>query len=168
MVFLQCLSSIEESNLQHLYIQFQVYLLFLPSCQLVFKVFNKFQFSIIFGFSFQFSLNVLILIQFFNIFFRSHFKVDSTAIKKSIEMVYSAYLAKGSHPFVYMSIEICPQNVDVNVHPTKHEVHFLYQVTFHVNSLRTNSLYRKFLKEKYLLFMILKFIELYSVAQQVI
>ena len=55
-------------------------------------------------------------------------QVDSSAIKKSIEMVYSAYLPKGSHPFVYMSLEINPQNVDVNVHPTKHEVHFLYQV----------------------------------------
>ena len=55
-------------------------------------------------------------------------QVDSSAIKKSIELVYSAYLPKGSHPFVYMSLEINPQNVDVNVHPTKHEVHFLYQV----------------------------------------
>ncbi len=43
-------------------------------------------------------------------------------------MVYSAYLPKGSHPFVYMALQITPQNIDVNVHPTKHEVHFLYQV----------------------------------------
>ncbi|XP_053324252.1 DNA mismatch repair protein Mlh1 [Spea bombifrons] len=53
--------------------------------------------------------------------------VESTALKKAIESVYAAYLPKNTHPFLYLSIEISPQNVDVNVHPTKHEVHFLHE-----------------------------------------
>ncbi|GAB5590145.1 DNA mismatch repair protein [Umbelopsis nana] len=51
--------------------------------------------------------------------------VESTMLKKMIENVYITLLPKGSHPFIYLSLEINPQNVDVNVHPTKREVHFL-------------------------------------------
>ncbi|KAI8097472.1 histidine kinase-like ATPase [Halteromyces radiatus] len=51
--------------------------------------------------------------------------VESPAIKRMIENVYSALLPKGGHPFVYLSILIKPENVDVNVHPTKQVVNFL-------------------------------------------
>ena len=57
--------------------------------------------------------------------FINHRSVESSAIKKAIEQIYLAYLPKGGHPFIYLSLDIDPQRVDVNVHPTKREVNFL-------------------------------------------
>ncbi|KAH7922709.1 DNA mismatch repair protein MutL [Leucogyrophana mollusca] len=57
--------------------------------------------------------------------FINHRLVESSRIKRSIESVYSGVLPKGASPFVYLSIKIDPRSVDVNVHPTKREVHFL-------------------------------------------
>ncbi|KAF6229270.1 hypothetical protein HO133_007386 [Letharia lupina] len=57
--------------------------------------------------------------------FINHRSVESSAIKKAIEQTYSAYLPKGGHPFIYLSLDIDPSRVDVNVHPTKREVNFL-------------------------------------------
>ncbi|KAJ9613399.1 DNA mismatch repair protein Mlh1 [Cladophialophora chaetospira] len=51
--------------------------------------------------------------------------VESSAVKKAIEQTYQLFLPKGGHPFVYLSLDIEPNRVDVNVHPTKREVHFL-------------------------------------------
>ncbi|XP_061723616.1 DNA mismatch repair protein Mlh1 [Cydia pomonella] len=59
--------------------------------------------------------------------FINHRLVDSQSIRKAVDSVYSTYLPKNSHAFVYLSIELDPKNVDVNVHPTKHEVQFLYE-----------------------------------------
>lgn len=53
--------------------------------------------------------------------------VESAALKTALGQVYALYLAKGSNPFVYLSVSLDPANLDVNVHPTKHEVHFLYE-----------------------------------------
>lgn len=57
--------------------------------------------------------------------FINHRSVDSTNIRKAIEQTYSTFLPKGGHPFTYLSLEIEPHRVDVNVHPTKREVNFL-------------------------------------------
>lgn len=57
--------------------------------------------------------------------FINHRCVESSNMKKAIEQTYAAFLPKNGHPFVYLSLEIDPRRVDVNVHPTKREVNFL-------------------------------------------
>ena len=47
--------------------------------------------------------------------FINHRLVESSAMKKAIELIYAAYLPKGTHPFVYLSLNIAPENIDVNV-----------------------------------------------------
>ena len=53
--------------------------------------------------------------------------VDCNSIKKAVDRVYSNYLPRNTHPFTYLSITLEPSHVDVNVHPTKQEVSFLYE-----------------------------------------
>lgn len=59
------------------------------------------------------------------IFFINHRLVVCDPLKRALSSLYSSYLPKGHKPFIYLSLEISPQNVDVNVHPTKREVRFL-------------------------------------------
>ncbi|CAG9861631.1 unnamed protein product [Phyllotreta striolata] len=83
--------------------------------------------------------------------FINHRLVDCQSLKKCIDQVYSTYLPKNTHPFVYLSLELDPNNIDINVHPTKHEVHFLNQeqiiesiVTDMENKLLSSSSSRTF------------------------
>ncbi|KAL7034711.1 hypothetical protein ACKWTF_008070 [Chironomus riparius] len=58
--------------------------------------------------------------------FINHRLVESKNLKKAIfDDLYRTVLPNTVQPFIYMSIEIDPRNVDVNVSPTKHEVSFL-------------------------------------------
>lgn len=56
------------------------------------------------------------------VFFVSDRLVECTALKRAIEVVYSATLPKASKPFIYMTIQLPHEHVDVNIHPTKREV----------------------------------------------
>lgn len=64
------------------------------------------------------------------IFFINDRLVDCHSMRKVIEAVYSEILPRNSHPFVYLSIRMPLEAVDVNVHPTKKEVHFLHEDIF--------------------------------------
>lgn len=70
----------------------------------------------------SFHLKKLILILFIN-----NRLVECTALKRVIEGVYANLLPRHTHPFVYMSVQLAPENLDVNVHPTKNEVAFLFE-----------------------------------------
>lgn len=60
------------------------------------------------------------------IFFINNRLVTCDPLRRALSQVYSSYLAKGNRPFIYLSIDIRPDLVDVNVHPTKREVRFLH------------------------------------------
>lgn len=61
------------------------------------------------------------------IFFINHRLVVCDPLKRALNSLYASYLPKGHKPFIYLSLEISPPNVDVNVHPTKREVRFLHE-----------------------------------------
>jgi DNA mismatch repair protein MLH1 len=61
------------------------------------------------------------------ILFINHRLVDSNRLKRAIENVYLNFLTKDAKPFVYLSMQIKPEHVDVNVHPAKSQVHFLHE-----------------------------------------
>ena len=52
--------------------------------------------------------------------------VQDQMLNYAVEEAYHAILPKGKHPIAILNIILDPSQVDVNVHPTKREVRFLY------------------------------------------
>lgn len=61
------------------------------------------------------------------VLFINHRSVGCDPLRKALNGVYSAHLPRGGHSFVYMALDIDARNLDVNVHPTKRDVRFLYE-----------------------------------------
>jgi len=53
--------------------------------------------------------------------------VESKSLKTGLEQIYSKYLPKGTHPFIFIRLLVHPRNIDVNIHPTKSEVKILHE-----------------------------------------
>ena len=53
--------------------------------------------------------------------------MENKRLKNAIESLYEPFLPKNSKPFAYVSLIVNPNNMDVNVHPTKNEVRILHE-----------------------------------------
>ena len=53
--------------------------------------------------------------------------VECFALRRACENAYASLLPKSERPFVFVSLRLPRETVDVNVHPTKREVRFLHQ-----------------------------------------
>lgn len=61
------------------------------------------------------------------VFFINNRLVSNDPLKRALTSTINHFLPKGHKSFIYLSLIIDPQNVDVNVHPTKREVRFLHE-----------------------------------------
>ncbi|NLT73783.1 MAG: DNA mismatch repair endonuclease MutL [Chloroflexi bacterium] len=61
------------------------------------------------------------------IFFVNHRWIQDTALAYAVTQAYHTLLPQGRHPLVILNISLPPEEVDVNIHPTKQEVRFREQ-----------------------------------------
>ncbi|GCF08860.1 DNA mismatch repair endonuclease MutL [Dictyobacter arantiisoli] len=53
--------------------------------------------------------------------------IQSRAIQDALERAYRPLLPKGKHPLLSLFIDVPPEEIDVNIHPAKTEIHFLHE-----------------------------------------
>ncbi|MGI6367932.1 MAG: DNA mismatch repair endonuclease MutL [Anaerolineae bacterium] len=61
------------------------------------------------------------------IFFVNHRWIQDTALAYAVNQAYQSLLPHGRYPLVILNIVLPPEEVDVNIHPTKQEVRFRNQ-----------------------------------------
>ena len=62
--------------------------------------------------------------------------IKNTTIAHAIYEGYKSFLPKGKHPQFIVCIQLDPQTLDINVHPTKREVRFSHPEVLHSGILR--------------------------------
>jgi DNA mismatch repair protein MutL len=62
--------------------------------------------------------------------------IKNTTITHAIYEGYKSYLPKGKHPQFIVCLQLDPQKLDINVHPTKREVRFSHPEVLHSGILR--------------------------------
>ncbi len=61
----------------------------------------------------------------FEIYYVNHRFIQSTVIRRALDEAYKPYLMLHKYPVVFLYLDISPELIDVNVHPTKKEIRFL-------------------------------------------
>jgi len=65
-------------------------------------------------------------------FFVNQRWVKSLLLARAVEKAYEGLLMAGRYPIAVINLSLSPQNIDVNIHPTKREVRFLPEpIIFH-------------------------------------
>lgn len=65
-------------------------------------------------------------------FFVNQRWVQSRLLARAVEKAYEGLLMAGRYPIAVINLSLPPQNIDVNIHPTKREVRFLQEpIIFH-------------------------------------